>query len=178
MSTLSIGHAVSDLIQAPLEAVLDAETKYLQLWKKRLETIKDLYVEAGTLKNGADLATLVEQSAPVVQLEGKIDMGLTMRIAGVSEKSGGLGAGLAVGPVHASGSFGFVSRSTHESIFQAASSFIVANKQFSLKDYLKTAKINLATPQDLTAAIEHLGDDLKSRKAAAALETGAKPEES
>lgn len=164
MSTLSIGSAVSDLVQAPLEAILEAEKKYLQLWKERLEEIEKTYVKNGQLKESVDLAKLVEQSVPVVQFEGRLDMGLTMRIAGVSEKHGSLGGGLAVGPIHAAGSFGFASQSTQESLFKAASSFAIANKTFSLKEYLQTAAISLASPNDLTEAISHLGKDLESRE--------------
>lgn len=165
MSTLSIGDAVADLIEAPMEAALAAEEKYLQLWKERLEIIQKTYVQSdGQLKEGASLEKLLKQYTPVVEVEGKIEMGLTMRIAGVTEKSGSFGGGLAVGPIHGSGSFGFASQNTHESVFQVSAAFVVANKKFSLEDYLSTAAITLAEPGDLTMAIEHLGKDLASRK--------------
>jgi hypothetical protein len=167
MATLSISNAFSDLFVAPLNAVVDAEEAYLQMWITRLKVLRATYVEDEKVKREANLSELLDQYVPVVQLEGNIDTSLTMRIAGVKEMSGSLSVGLALGPVHASGGFGFVSRNTHESVFQASTSFALANKEFSLKDYLKAAKITVATPSDLTKAIEHLSKDLGSRSAVA-----------
>lgn len=167
MATLSISKAFSDLFTAPLRAVVDAEKAYLEMWITRLKVIQQTYVSGKganrSMVNGADLGTLLEQYVPVISLEGRIDTALTMRIAGVKETSGGLSAGLALGPIHASGSFGFVSRNTQESTFQASTSFALANKSFSLTDYLSAANLKMTDPKDLDAAIAHLEKDLASR---------------
>jgi len=167
MATISISKAFSDLFSAPLSAVVEAEEAYLRMWIARLKVLQATYVEGGGddagIKNDADLSELIDQYVPVVQLEGKIDTSLTMRIAGVKETSASISAGLALGPIHASGGFGFVSRNTHESVFQASTSFALSNKEFSLKDYLKTANLTVSTPSDLNKAIEHLSGDLGSR---------------
>ncbi|MBC2607315.1 hypothetical protein [Pelagicoccus albus] len=167
MATLTISKAFSELFSAPLEAVLEAEEKYLSLWLKNLKSIKKIYVQGSgqqaKLKAGADLAELIDQYAPTVRLEGRIETALTMRIAGVKETSGSASGGLSLGPIHASGGFGFTSRNTQESVFQASTSFALSNKEFSLGEYLKTAKVSLASAADLDKAIQHLELDLKSR---------------
>jgi hypothetical protein len=163
MSTISISQAFTELFSAPLKSVVQAEEDYLRLWINRLQVIQKLFVTNGKWKADVDMKTVVAQYAPAVRLEGRIDTALTLRVAGVREISANASVGLALGPVHASGGFGFVSRNTHESIFQASTSFALSNKEFSLTNYLEAAKLPLVTAADLNNAIKHLGADLKSR---------------
>lgn len=170
MATLTISKAFSELFSAPLEAVVEAEEKYLQIWLKSLKAIKKTHVSGSgqnaKIREGADLTELIGQYVPAVRLEGRIETALTMRIAGVKETSGQASGGLSLGPIHASGGFGFTSRNTQESVFQASTSFSLSNKEFSLTDYLKTAKVSLASAADLDKAIAHLETDLKARPTA------------
>jgi hypothetical protein len=166
MATISISKVFSELFAAPLRAVVEAEEEYLRIWIARLKVIEK--VISKDKKKAVNVADLIEQYVPVVRIEGKIDTGLTMRIVGVREMRATVSAGLALGPIHASGGFGFASRTTHESVFQASTSFALSNKEFSLKDYLDAAKIAMVEPEDLVRAIKHLETDLRSRSVIAA----------
>lgn len=171
MATISISKAFSELFAAPLRAIVDAEKEYLRIWIERLKVIQKLAASKDAAKQmeGATLGDLIGQYAPVVRLEGRIDTGLTMRIAGVREVSGSLSVGLALGPVHAAGGFGFSNTTTQESIFQASTSFVLTNKEFSLGEYLKAARIPVLSVEDLGKAIQHMEADLAARTDAEAL---------
>lgn len=164
MSNLSISDAYSNLFTAPLKAVIDAERDYLELWLQRLKMIKEIHTDgASAFMNDVNLSDLIDLYVPTVRLEGNISTSLTMRIAGVKESSGGLSAGLTLGPIHASGAFGFTSRKSEESVFQASTEFVLSNKAFSLTDYLKASKQSAVSVADLDAAVTLLGKDLATR---------------
>lgn len=158
MTTLTISNAFADLFSAPLKAVVEAEKAYLEIWIQKLEFIKANYSSDLSAKK-VNLQDLISLYVPTVSLEGNIKTSLTMRVAGVQQKSGTLSGGLALGPIHLSGGFGFSSSQTQESIFQASTEFFLSNKEFSLKDYLKAANIEAATPADLDSAIAKLKAD-------------------
>ncbi len=146
---------MSALFSAPLEAVVDAEARYRQIWSK---WIKDQMLFLGiTDATKGDVLLKVLDTAPVVTLDGKVETALTMRIASVSEHKGGLSAGLQVGPIFASGSYSMMKRSAEESVFQASTQFVISNQGSNLVDYLKSKGL---TPPATGKELGDLADKL------------------
>jgi hypothetical protein len=153
MSTASLTTVFRELFAAPLESVCQAERDYRKVWiqwlrdQMRLVTGKD-----GKLKEGVNLDQILNL-APVVNLDGVVEVAITMRIAEVKEKKGDVSGGLQVGPIHTSGSFGFSNQSSEESVLQASTRFAISNNQKSLGKYLKDRNIAMSTPEDVNKAI-------------------------
>ncbi|HEX6746537.1 MAG TPA: hypothetical protein VF092_04520 [Longimicrobium sp.] len=144
MPTLSVATVLRELYSAPLEAAVAAESEYRRIWATWLREQLALVTDAaGDLRPGVDLAALL-QTAPVVRVDGRVDVAITMRIAAVRESQGGVSGGLQLGPIHASGSFGFMNRTTEESVLQASTVVVISNTDQSLVDYL--AKHNVPVP--------------------------------
>jgi hypothetical protein len=165
MSATSITNVMTELFSAPLEAAVKAETQYRRIWadwmtyQLALATKED----GKELRDGVDLEELLK-TAPVVSVDGTVELAITMRIAGVREFSGGLGVGLAIGPVYASGNFGFMSRTTEESVFQAQAKFTLSNTGKSLTGYLDQLKLTPAKPDEVVNAISELGKYMEKPK--------------
>lgn len=158
MSAASISAVLTDLFSAPLKAVVDAESKYRQIWADWMAFQMTLLTkeDGKTLRDGVNLADVL-RTAPAVSLDGVIDLAITMRIASVKELSAGLDVSVGVGPVYASGNFGFMSRTTEESTFQAQAKFTLSNTQKNLATLLEQYKLTPTDPATLTKAVEELG---------------------
>jgi hypothetical protein len=158
MSTANISAVLTDLFSAPLKAAVDAESKYRQAWADWLTfQMAILTKEDGkTLREGVKLEEVL-RTAPVVSLDGTIELAISMRIAAVKELSAGLGVSVGVGPVYASGNFGFMSRTTEESTFQAQAKFTLSNTQKNLTSLLEQSKLTPTDPATLNTAIQELG---------------------
>jgi len=156
MSNASISSVMSDLFNAPLQAAVKADAEYLRIWAQWLRFKKSLFIESdGKPMPNIDIAKILE-TAPVVSLNGKVDMAITMRITDVSKSEGSLSAGLSVGPIFASGSFGFHSESTQESLFQAAASFLISNQEKSLPNFLADYHLPLTDGKEVDNVIAKL----------------------
>ena len=79
-----------------------------------------------------------------------------MRIAAVSEFNTSTNVGLSVGPIYASGGFGFVNRTSQESVFQASTRVALSNFEKNLKTYLENKGIQVTSVEELRSAIEFL----------------------
>jgi hypothetical protein len=158
MSAATISAVLTDLFSAPLQAVVDAEWKYRQVWADWMAFQMALLTkeDGKTLRDGVNLADVL-RTAPAVSLDGVIELAITMRIASVKELSVGLGVSVGVGPVYASGNFGFMSRTTEESTFQAQAKFTLSNTQKNLTTLLEQWKLTPTDPATLTTAIQELG---------------------
>jgi hypothetical protein len=162
MSTTSLTNVFRELFVAPLAAATTTEEDYRRIWGDWLDRqLKLLSDENGELKPGVDLGRLLE-SAPVVNLDGVIEVGITMRIASVKEFNAALQIGLSVGPIYGSGGFGFVNRTSQESVFQASTRYTISNFERNLKKYLEDRNITLAKPEDMKTAIEILRKSTQS----------------
>ena len=157
MSTIGISDALGDLFRTPLRAVVEAEADYRRIWASWLEAKRAMLVKPGTdeLKDGVDMAAVLAV-APVVDLNGKYDIAITKRIAEVKESQGGVSGGLSVGPIHASGTYGFANQRSQESTFQAATSITISNAKMDLSEYLAQHRINVTDPASLDAAVKLL----------------------
>lgn len=133
MSEASISTVFQDLFQAPLKAVTDAEARYRAIWADWIQMQYDLAFDKtkNDWRAGVDFSKVM-QTAPVISLDGVIEVGITMRIASVREISANLNIGISVGPIYASGGFGFMNRTTQESVFQASTRFTLSNQNKDL----------------------------------------------
>lgn len=156
MSTTSLTHVFRELFTAPLSAVTQSESDYRQIWAQWLEDqLRLLVKENGQLREGVDLAKVLD-TAPVVDLDGVIEMAVTMRIASVKEFQASVEGGVGVGPIFVSGGFGFVNRSSQESVFQASTRVTMSNSSKNLVEYLADHNIPLTDVSEVTNAIQIL----------------------
>jgi len=160
MSSTSITNVLNELFTAPINAVTLAEREYRKTWANwldfQLKLLKTTGVEITT-----ERLTKILEIAPVVGLDGIIEVGITMRIAEVNSKEGGFSAGLQLGPIHATGRFGFSNQSSQESVFQASTRYTISNQQTNLKEYLSSRDIEPADEAELVKAIEFLKKDVE-----------------
>ena len=156
MSTTSLTNVFRELFVAPLNAVTQAEADYRQIWAAWLEDqLRLLATPDGKLKEGASLEKVLD-TAPIINLDGVIEVGITMRIASVQEFNASADVGLAVGPIFVSGGFGFMNRTTQESIFQASARFTLSNHEKNLKKYLMDRNIPVTNPKEVSNAVDIL----------------------
>jgi len=146
----SVSSVLREMCSAPLDAAVKAEADYRAIWLKWIEgkiaMIDGLDEET---KKGVDWMKLFE-TAPAISLNSKVDLAITMRITSVKEITAKGEVGLSVGPIHASGGFGFMTRTATESTLQASTSVVLSNNDQNLLDYL--GKHNI-TPTDPTKAV-------------------------
>lgn len=162
MSTTSLISVFRELFVAPLNAAASTEEDYRQIWANWLEQQLKLLTDAeGQLKPGVEMDKILDL-APAIHLDGVIEVGITMRIASVKEYNASVDVGLSLGPIYGSGGFGFVNRSSQESIFQASTRFAMSNFERNLRKYLKDRNIQLASAEDLTQAVATLRKPLSS----------------
>ena len=152
MPASSLESMVSTLFTAPAAAVVDAEAAYRQIWIEWLRVLTEMMKQSPNLNLGEHL-----KLAPVMKLNGYIELGLTMRVAAVSERKGSAGITLGLGPIGISGAFGFMNARTEESVMQVRAQYTMSNEEVSLQKYLGNWGLQLAAPADVAKAIEHLG---------------------
>jgi len=167
MSTASITNVIEQLFSAPLNAATNAEKNYRKIWLdwidhkvKLLEKVSGNTKTEGTKKvlKPEIIANMFNQ-APIVSLEGTIDIGITMRISSVKESGGEVSAGIQVGPVHAGGKFSFMNQKSEESMFQAATSFALGNTdKVDLKTYLENMGLDTSSANALADARKILSE--------------------
>jgi len=161
---------MSELFSAPLDAAVNAEAAYRRIWTKWLQDQLPLVTVpvdpnnptgARKFRDGFNVEKWLN-SAPAVNIDGVINLAITMRIAGVREISGGVGAGLTLGPIYGSGSFGFVNRTSEESVFQANARFTLTNMNKDLSGLLEQCKLDppKADSNDVNNAIALLKNSL------------------
>ncbi|WP_019617197.1 hypothetical protein [Psychromonas ossibalaenae] len=157
MSSTSINSVITELFNAPLQAAVKADAEYLKIWAQWLTFKKSLMFnkDNGMPIEGIDIDEVLK-TAPIVELNGNIDLAITMRIAEVKETNGSLSGGLSVGPIYASGTYGISKQSTHESLFQAASTFVLSNQKKDLADYLNKHSLTIATASDVDNVVTKL----------------------
>ena len=151
--TTSISGVLKELCSAPLEAAVQAEADYRTIWLKWIEgEIAMINTLDDATKQDIDWMKILG-SAPAISVNSKVDLAITMRIASVKEVTAKGEVGLAVGPIHASGGVGFMSRSTTESTLQASTSVVLSNNEQNLLDYLGKHNITPTDPTQLDKAV-------------------------
>lgn len=152
MPVASIESVMTELFTAPLEAAVNADREYRKTWTRWMKDQLTLVsvpspnpASPPALRDGVKIDDILK-TAPAVSLDGVIDLSITMRIASVKQKEGSLGIGLGLGPVNATGSFGFMSRTAEESVFQVQARFTLSNTGRDLSGELAKAGL---TPVDI-----------------------------
>jgi hypothetical protein len=138
--------------------VSKTEEDYRRIWadwiERQLEMLRDSE-DRTKLRDGVGLESILK-TAPVISLDGVIEVGITMRIASVQEFTAEARVGLAVGPIYGSGGFGFVNRTSQESVFQASTRYVISNFARDLQTYLSDRNIPVASVKDVENAIAFL----------------------
>lgn len=166
MSETSISSVYRELFQSPLKAVTDAEADYRKIWSAWLQDQLTLVTDQvpdpqnqgktiSKIREGVDFQQILK-TAPVISLDGVIEVSITMRIASVREFDANLNVGISVGPVYASGGFGFKSSTSQESLFQASTRFTLSNQNMDLSKYLADRNISMANASDVQNAVKLL----------------------
>jgi hypothetical protein len=158
MSTTSLTSVFRELFVAPLSAAYDSEREYRKIWAEWLKGQKNL-LDGANVPPDFDMKKILALS-PVINLDGVIEVGITMRIAGVQEFNAELKVGLSVGPIYGAGGFGFVNRTSQESVFQASTRYVISNFERNLQKYLEARSITLAQPKDIETAITALSKSM------------------
>lgn len=158
MSSTSITNVLNQLFTAPINAVTMAEREYRKTWANWLEFQLNLLKDSN-IPITTERLTKILEVAPVVGLDGIIEAGITMRITEVRTDEGGFSGGLQLGPIHASGRFGFSNKTSQESVFQASTKYTISNQETNLKEYLATRDIAPVDEEKLVKAIEFLRKD-------------------
>lgn len=158
MST-KLENMISTLFTAPCRATVQTERDCRQIWVEWLEDLNNMIIKLTNIDAGTDVTNVIAKHldlAPIMKMNAKIEIGLTMRLASIKENSGKMEVGLSVGPIGASGSYGFMSRSTAESVMQVHAAYTMSNNDVSLKDYLASSNLSLSSAGDVTTAIDTL----------------------
>lgn len=146
---------VATIMSTPIVAVTQGQRECLKDWLARLNAVK-------SLTNFEDIKASLGQ-APMMKLAGNIQIGATVRLTSMRGSNGNIGVNIGVGPVGLTGTYGFMSRSTEESVIQIAASFVLTNGESSLLDYLKNVRqLDLAKPEDVKTAIDKITEAIKA----------------
>ncbi|MBX3317938.1 MAG: hypothetical protein KF902_13870 [Phycisphaeraceae bacterium] len=160
-TTKSFESLVGAIMRTPIEASIRAEYEYLRIWHDRLEAIKTANPTPEEVKAALDFA-------PVMTLVGDIQIAATVRIASVRETDGKLGVNIGIGAFGVSGGFGFMNRSTEESVIQISAALKITNGESTLFDYLKNHGniTNPADPNSVANAVAFLNRKVTEAKEA------------
>jgi hypothetical protein len=159
MNTLK--EMVRTIFLTPGEAALEAEKGYRRIWA---DWIADTIGLAKT-SNPADETKQVEalrnlmQFAPIMKINGQIELGLTMRVASVEGGKGEISLG--TGPIGITG--GYYREESQESVMTIHGTFTLTNTETDLTQYLALHNITLATPADVTKAVDLLSSNAKAK---------------
>ena len=161
MASASITTVFSDLFKAPLDAVVEADKNYRESWvkwiKMKQELLKDQLesTDEDTKKRATEI---ILDTAPIVNLEGSINVAITMRISEVKKSEFGGSFGLQLAPIHANVSFNSSNQSSQESVFQASTRFAISNNSTSLRQYVVDHGLSVQDPDELETLVKKLGE--------------------
>ena len=167
MGDTSISNVYRELFQSPLKAVTEAEADYRRIWSQWLQDQLALVTEqvapdptkpdqkVTKFRDGVDFSKILN-AAPVISLDGVIEVGITMRISSARELDANVNVGLSIGPIYASGGFGFKETTSQESVFQASTRFTLSNQSKDLTKYLADRNIPVTKPDEVQNAIKLL----------------------
>lgn len=142
---------VGTVMRTPISAITQAEREYLQIWLSRLRAVQQLNL------GSTDQIKAFLDFAPVMKLTGDVQVAATVRLTSVRQSTGGIELTIGTGPIGIGGSFGFLNRSSEESVIQISANFKLTNGETSLLDYLRsTGQLEIARPSDVSDAIAHL----------------------
>ncbi len=155
---VSIKDALIHLFKAPLDAAVQAEEDYRNIWANWIEEKVKVLKKMGFKDSDftqEQIDTILD-NAPIVDLQGFIDVAISMRITEVRGKDLSLGGGINLGIARAEGRYSFYQSTTAESSFQASTRIGISNKTYTLANYFEEVNIRPANLEELTHAVEQL----------------------
>ena len=157
MATSDITKIITTLLTAPTRAVVDAASEQRSSWIYWLKDVQRLVNDAADDAQKTKIINEHLKIAPVWKLGAQISIGITMRIASIKRSEGSASIGLGIGLLQASGSFGFMTESTNESILQARAQYALSNDaEVTLSEYLSDLGVTLSSAGDVQTAIDKL----------------------
>lgn len=155
MATQDIAKVFTMLFTAPTEAMVTAAAKQRAVWVDWLRDMKRL-VDAADPGIKQQIIDRHLGLSPVWKMDAQVSVAVQMRVASVDRIEGGLTLGLGISVLQASGTFGFMSESSSESVLHARAQYAFSNgAQVSLREYLENLGVTL-TPDALDTAIGKL----------------------
>lgn len=154
--TADLENVFTTLFTAPAEAVVQAEADYRQIWAKWLGNVMELLKQRDESKHAEILRTHLNL-APVMKLNAKVEVGITLRVGSIKKRDGSVGVGLGVGAFQLNGSYGFMSQSSSESVMQARAAYEMTNQaEVTLKEFADTWSLPLTSATEVGTAITFL----------------------
>lgn len=153
MAQAQMHEILNTLFTAPVKASVMAEAEYRKVWIEWLDrTEKLIPADAPEAVQKAVIEAQLDM-APIMKFEAAIDLGVTMRLVSIKEGSGGGSLGLNVGAFQVSGSFGFMSSNTSESILEARARYQLSNtNEQTLRGFLAAAGVPVEKKEQLADA--------------------------
>lgn len=177
MATGDVAKVLTNLFTAPTEAAVNAASEQRRVWIDWLRDVERLVSAASDEAVKRAIVRRHLDLAPVWKMAAQVSVSITMRVASIKRFEGGATLGLAVGLLQASGSFGFMSESSTESVMQARAQYALTNEtEVSLADYLEDLGVDATDPAQLKAAISKLGAASTPLKSVADASTAPKSE--
>jgi hypothetical protein len=161
MAVDDVSRVMTTLFTAPTDAVVKAAAEQRRIWRDWLLDVQRLLDGLGDAEQETRKRIIREhlRLAPTWKMTAQVSVGITMRVTSLNRAEGGVTLGLGVGLLQGSGTFGFLSESTTESILQARAQYALGNEaEVSLADYLDTLGVSLADATDVSKAIARLGE--------------------
>ncbi|WP_190808710.1 hypothetical protein [Flagellimonas sp. S3867] len=161
MASADLTTVFSELFKAPLEAVVEADKKYRESWIKWIEMKRKL-LESQLKDQSKDVQKkaidIILDTIPIINIDGSINVAITMRISEVRKKKTGVDFGLQLAPIHANISFTSSTESSQESVLQASTRFAISNNSTSLREYVQDHGLTIQSPADLDTLVKKLGE--------------------
>lgn len=155
MPSEDVAKVFATLFTAPADAMVDAAAKQRLIWVRWLEDVRRL-VDAADAEYKQQILDRHLALAPVWKLDAQVSVAVQMRVASIDRASGGFSLGLGLSVLQASGSLGFLSETSSESVLHARAQYAFSNGgQTTLQQYLADLGVTLR-PDALDTAISRL----------------------
>ncbi|MDI6402417.1 hypothetical protein QLX67_10460 [Balneolaceae bacterium ANBcel3] len=155
---IQLSDLYKELFTSPLEAVCETEKSYRKIWAKWIKSQKPFFRKDDGSIDAEQIRQLLNQ-APVIELDGTLDVDITVRIASVQKKEGSISGGIRVGPVHSSGKYGFSNESSLESALRASTRFVISNHKADLNAFLLERNLSPTSEEDINRLIKSLEEE-------------------
>lgn len=144
MATESLEKMISTLFTAPAKAVVEAEREYRKIWAEWLQMTAQ--------RVGADNVGKQLNLAPVMKINGALDLSLSMRVTSIDQTNASLSLG--TGPITVSG--GYFRQTTEESSLSVRGCFTLTNTEVDLASYLGQMGVTIKDDASCKQAIDKL----------------------
>ncbi len=158
-----ISAMITTLLTAPSIATIDSMKAQRIIWKQWLEDINAL-VKKADINAQQQIIDKHLDIAPTWKMTAQISLSLSMRVASINRKDGKFVLGLGIGPVQASGEFGFMSQSTSEGSMHASVKYNLTNdNEITLRNYMDTLGVTKIVPENIEDSIKKLNSESKDK---------------